>query len=82
MTIPPSVATRLWDAAAKELAQIMREEIADAQLITMQQAADMLGVSKPTVRHLLKDWVDLGVQCPRVSLRDVKQLIDRRRVPA
>ena len=82
MTLPPAIARRLIDAAAKELAAVMREEIADTQLLTLQQAADMLHVSKPTARAIVGEWIDLGAQSPRIELRKVKQIINARRVPA
>jgi hypothetical protein len=82
MTLPPAIARRLIDAAAKELAAVMREEIADAQLLTLQQAADMLHVSKPTARAICGEWIDLGASSPRIELRKVKQIINARRVPA
>jgi hypothetical protein len=82
MTLPPAIARRLIDAAAKELAAVMREEIADAQLLTIQQAADLMHVSKPTARAIVGEWIDLGAQSPRIELRRVKQIINARRVPA
>jgi len=82
MTLPPAITRRILDAAGRELAAIMREEIADSQLLTIQQAADMLHVSKPTARAICGEFIDLGAQSPRIELRKVKQIIEQRRVPA
>jgi hypothetical protein len=80
MTLPPAITRLLINAAAKELAAAMKEEIAASQLLTLQQAADMLGVSKPTARALCREWIDLGSQSPRIELRAVRQIIEDRRV--
>jgi plasmid maintenance system antidote protein VapI len=80
MTLPPAIARRLIDAAAKELASMLREEVSEAKLLSIQQAADMLGVSKPTARALVGEWIDLGVASPRIELSKVRELIERRRV--
>ncbi|MFZ9938220.1 MAG: hypothetical protein ACO3JG_14370 [Luteolibacter sp.] len=82
MTLPPAIAARICAAAAKELAAVMLEEIEDAQLLTMQQAADLLGVSKPMARTLVGEVVNLGERTDRVELRRVKQLISERKVRA
>jgi hypothetical protein len=80
MTLPPAITRLLIDAAAKELAAAMKEEVAASQLLTLQQAADMLGVSKPTARALCGAWIDLGVSSPRVELKRVREIIQQRRI--
>ena len=55
--------------------------LASTQLLTLQQAADMLVVSKQAARRLFKeDWVDLGACSPRIEYRKILQLIESRRV--
>ena len=65
---------------AQALKDAIKERIEDSQLISLAQAAELLSVSKPTVRALIGDWIDLGMTSPRVELRRVKQLIEQRRV--
>ena len=82
MTPPPAIAARLIDAAARELAAVMREEIAASQLLTLQQAADLLGVSKPTARKLCREVVILGEASDRIRLSSLKRIIESRTVKA
>jgi len=82
MTLPPAITRRILDAAGRELAAIMREEIAESQLLTIQQAADLMRVSKPTARAIVGEVIDMGASSQRIELRKVKQIINSRRVPA
>lgn len=82
MKLPSTIAKEVIAAAGKAIAAEMRDEVAGSQLLTLQEAADLLRVSKPTVRSLLGGYVDLGASSPRVRLVDVQKLIDSRRVPA
>jgi hypothetical protein len=81
MTLPPSIAAKVIDAAGKERARLFVEERRATQLLTLAEAARMLRVSKPSVRSLLGEWIDLGAQSPRVELRRVRELIESRKIP-
>jgi len=67
--------------AAEALKQAMKERLEETQLVSLAQAAELLDVSKPTARLLLREWIDLGVKSPKVELHKVKQFIASRRVP-
>jgi hypothetical protein len=82
MTLPPAITNRILDAAGRELAAIMREEIAENQLLTIQQAADLMHVSKPTARAIIGSVVALTENITRVEKSKVTEIINARRVPA
>lgn len=82
MNLPAELTTAIVKAAGKELAEVMKQEIQKSQLLTLQQAADMLGVSKPTARALVGEVIDLGQNSPRLELSKIKRLIESRRVRA
>lgn len=82
MKLPPDIAAAIIAEAGREYAAQLREDLAGSQLLTLQQAADMLGVSKPTARALAGVVVDLGPQSTRIEFSRIKQLIESRRVPA
>ena len=82
MNIPAELATAIVKAAGRELAEVMRDEIKSSQLLTLQQAADLLGVSKQTAKTLVGEVIDLGEHSPRLELSKVQRLIQTRRVPA
>lgn len=65
-------------AVAKELVVDMAGDLKRCKLLSLQQAADLLGVSKASVRALVPCIVDLGVQSPRVRLSDIEALIASR----
>lgn len=71
----------ITQAVAKELAAEMKGGMEELRLLTLQQAADLLGVSKATVKALVGEVIDLGPQSLRVEHRRVKEIIDSRRVP-
>lgn len=65
-------------ALAKELVVDMQPALKRCKLLSLQQAADLLGVSKASVRALVPRIVDLGIQSPRVRLTDIEALIASR----
>ena len=82
MKIPPDIAAAIIDKAGMEYAAKLHAELAESQLLTLQQAAVMLGVSKATARALVGSVIDLGPQSTRIEFSKIKHLIDSRRVPA
>ena len=82
MKLPPEIAQAVIATAAKEVALMLKAEVSDSQLVTLQQAADLLGVSKATARTLAGAVVDLGPQSTRIELSRIKHLITSRRIPA
>lgn len=80
MNLPAELTQAIVKAAGKELAAVMRDEIKGSQLLTLQQAADLLGVSKQTARTLVGEIIDLGEHSPRLELSRVKAIIQKRRV--
>ena len=82
MKLPPDIAAAIIAEAGREYAAQLREDLADSQLLTLQQAAVMLGVSKPTAKALVGEVIDLGPQSQRIEYSKIKQLIESRRVPA
>lgn len=82
MKLPPDIAAAIIAEAGRLYAAQLREDLADIRLLTLQQAADMLGVSKPTARALAGAVVDLGPQSTRIEFSRIKTLIESRRVLA
>jgi hypothetical protein len=73
--LPDEIVTAAVKAAYADMME-------SSQLLTIQQAADMLHVSKPTARAIIGEVIDMGASSPRIELRKVKQIIEQRRVPA
>lgn len=71
---------RIATITAKELAAEMRDEVASMRLLTVRQTAEMLGVSEPTARRLIKEYVELGEATKRVSLATIRQIIADRTI--
>ena len=82
MKLPPDIAAAIIAEAGRLYAAQLREDLADIRLLTLQQAADLLGVSKPTARALAGAVVDLGPQSTRIEFSRIKTLIESRRVLA
>jgi len=71
---------RIAIGAAKELAAELRTSAQGLRLLTFRQAAELLGVSEPTARRLIKEYVELGEASKRVSLATLEKLISARTV--
>lgn len=71
---------RIAAGAAKELAAEMRGEMRELRLLTFKQAADVLGVSEPTARRLIREYVELGEAIKRVSIKTLMALIESRTI--
>jgi len=82
MKLPADIAQAVIATAAREVALMLKTDMEGNQLVTLQQAADLLGVSKATAKTLAGAVVDLGPQSPRIELSRIKHLIESRRVPA
>ena len=71
MKLPPDIAAAIIAEAGRIYAAQLREDLAGSRLLTLQQAADMLGVSKPTARALAGAVVALKTK-PQVLVPVVK----------
>jgi len=80
MKLPAEIATLVVIATAKELADRMTPEMESLQLVSMSKAAEMLSVSVPVARRLMRQVIDLGECVTRVRLSTVKQLIEERTI--
>jgi hypothetical protein len=82
LKLPPDLSAAVVKAMAVELAAVLAPQLEEVQLFTTKQVAERLQVSEPTARGLIKEHVDLGEASKRVSLKQLKQLIAKRTVPA
>ena len=82
MKLPAHIAQAIIAEAGREYAALLREELAGSQLLTLQQAASLLGVSKSTAKALVGQVVDLGPQSTRVEFSRIKELIESRKISA
>lgn len=78
MTLPPAIADLVVDAAAQEIAKRAGCYITDLQLLTYKAAAEMLGVSQPTARRIIAEYVELGEATRRVKLSTLRAMIEAR----
>jgi len=82
MTLPAAITDAIIAAAAKELAATTIRDMRDLQLVPLKKAAELLGVSEPKARALLRSRVELGEATRRVKLSDIRRLIEERTIPA
>ena len=82
MKLPADIAEAVIAEAAKQLASRCIEEMRELQLVPIRKAAEMLGVSEPKARALIREYVELGEASRRVRLSTLRRLIDERTVPA
>ena len=80
MTLPPAIANRVIEAAAHEIANRAGCELTELQLLTYDEAARLLGVSKSSARRMIREFVELGEATRRVKLSTVKELIETRTI--
>ena len=82
--LPPELTGVVVKAMAHELAALMVPHLEDVQLLTINQVAERLQVSSVTARKLVKECehVDLGEASQRISVRQLRALIESRTVPA
>jgi excisionase family DNA binding protein len=73
MTIPDQI---IRDAVRDAI----REEVNDARLLSIPQAAQLLNVSDETARRLIGSGVDVGGKGYKVRLSDVRKLIAERTI--
>lgn len=80
MRLPEEIAARVVAATAKELADRVTPDLDDLQLVPIRRAADLLGVSEPKARALIREFVDLGEASKRVRLSVLKSIIESRTI--
>ena len=81
MNIPADILDAVVKAAGKELADRAATGIDDLRLVPIRTAAEMLGVSEPKCRALIREYVELGEASRRVRLSTIRQLIEARTIP-
>lgn len=82
--LPPELSGAVVKAMAHELAGLMVPNLEDVQLLTINQVAERLQVSSVTARKLVNEseHVDLGEASQRISVRQLRAIIENRTVPA
>jgi len=78
MHLPPAIADRVVEAAAQEIAKQAGAELTDLQLLTYKAAAELLGVSQPTARRIIAEYVELGEATRRVKMSTLRHMIEAR----
>ena len=69
--------------ASQALAEAIRAELSDTeslQLVTIKDAAKLLGVGQRRAKKLLPECVELGPRMTRYKLASIKQLIENRTI--
>ena len=69
--------------ASQALAEAIRAELSDTeslQLVTIKDAAKLLGVGQRRAKSLLSETVELGQKTKRYKLASIKQLIASRTI--
>lgn len=69
--------------ASQALAEAIRAELSDTeslQLVTIKDAAKLLGVGQRRAKSLLSETVELGQKTKRYKLASIKQLIESRTI--
>lgn len=82
MKISDDLAALLADSMKGVVRELAAPHIAEIQLVTIREAAALLGVGETKARSLISEYVDLGEKSPRVRLATLRQLIDERTMPA
>lgn len=80
MKLPEDIAARVVDATAKVLAERVNGDLDELQLIPLKKAAELLGVSEPKARQLIREFVDLGESSRRVRVSVLKTIIESRTI--
>jgi predicted transcriptional regulator of viral defense system len=65
-------------AVGNHLRDITARELADMQLVTIREAASLLGVGEAMARRLLGEYVELGEASRRYRVATVRRLIEAR----
>lgn len=80
LLIPDDLAFRALAWAAQQRFESV--DVESVKLLKATQAAKLLGIPTPAFRRLAADHIDFGEKTTRWSLKDIKALIEKRRVKA
>jgi hypothetical protein len=69
-------------AVGRHVREMTAQEIADLQLVSIREAAGLLGIGETKARSLIREYVNLGEKTPRVRLSTIRRLIEERTIPA
>jgi predicted DNA-binding transcriptional regulator AlpA len=78
LSIPQDLAERALGWAFQQ--RLESVDVEAATLLTVKEAAAMLKISAQSFRKIAPPHVDLGEKLYRWSLKDIRQLVDSRRV--
>lgn len=78
LVIPEDV---LVEALSKAIHnRVSSVDLDELKLITAKQAADMFGITPQSFREIAADAFDLGQRRTRWSLKEIKEILETRRV--
>jgi hypothetical protein len=80
MTLTAYQEARVLEMVAADLVAELRPKADALELLTMKQGAERLNVSVLTFRRLVREYVDLGEHCQRVSVSQLQDLIQQRTI--
>jgi hypothetical protein len=80
MNLPSEITAAIIKAAGKELADRVSDAVEDLQLVTIRKAAEILCVSEPMARKLIREYVELGEASRRVRLSTLRRIIEERTI--
>lgn len=86
MILSPEQQEQILRDATKIVAERMWEEVnhlpEQLQCVSLIRAAAILDVSPATLRRMLTEYIDLGERDMRLTMAQLRELIERRRVKA
>lgn len=79
---PLKVPAEIFGPALKAALQeaLATQNLEDVTLFTSKEAAALLKVTPQRFREMRKDIISFGPQSQRITLRDLRDLIEKRRV--
>lgn len=78
ISIPKELLERALSAAFRE--NVKSLEVESLKLIDAKEAANLLGITPRAFRNIACDHFDFGTKRARWSLKDLRQIIEKRRV--
>lgn len=63
-----------------ELREALLPELEEVTLLTINRAAGMCDLSVSQLNRAMTEWVDLGEQSKRISVAQLRRLIEKRTV--
>lgn len=80
MNLPADILDAVIRSAGAQLAARASTQIDDLRLVRISTAAEILGVSQPKARALIREYVELGESSRLVRLSTLRRIIEARTI--